>query len=356
MVPMNESELADILEEAGLSPYQADTYVTLLELGSATATDLAEKSGVPDPRIYDVLRDLENAGFVETYEQNSLRARIHDFEALQESLEERAARFSRAVDEIERRWEKPPMEESIVNVVTRFETVLESASEAIEAADSQIQLTVNPGAFEVLRPALRAATENGVMVHLSVTTNGSPETLPTTEDVASVCTEARHRRLSSPFVAVVDRTKAYFAPHEGSTNEYGLIVDDQTHAYVFYWFFLTTQWDNWEPFYESADTEEYLEIRYFVRDVAPLLDEGKTVRVRVEGADTETGEHKVLEGAVREVDVGPAHSELATTSIVSYGDRVAIVVETESGPVEVGGWGALVEDVEAHRIHILSIE
>ncbi|ERJ06814.1 Transcriptional regulator TrmB protein [Halorhabdus tiamatea SARL4B] len=354
---MNESELTSILEEAGFSPYQADAYVALLELGSATATDLAEESDVPDPRIYDVLRDLEKAGYVETYEQDSLRARVHDFEALQESLDDRATRFSRAVDEIERRWEKPRMEESVVNVVTRFETVLESAAEAIENAENQIQLTVNPDTFEVLRPALRAATDNGVAVNLAITTDGESESVPDPETVADVCTEARHRELSSPFVAIVDRKKAYFAPHEGSTNEYGLIVDDQTHAYVFYWFFLTTQWDNWEPVVAAEDdTQEYLEIRYCIRDIAPLIDDGKTVRLRVDGADTETGDRRVIEGTVKDVIVGPDHVNLETTPISSYGDRVAIVLETDDGTVDVGGWGALVEDVEAHRIVVESVE
>ena len=354
---MNESALTGILEEAGFSPYQADAYVTLLELGSATATDLAEESGVPDPRIYDVLRDLEKAGYVETYEQDSLRARVHDFEALQESLDDRATRFSRAVEEIERRWEKPRMEESVVNVVTRFETVLESAAESIENAENQIQLTVNPGTFERLRPALRTATEAGVAVNLAITTNGDSESVPDPETVADVCTEARHRELSSPFVAIIDRTKAYFAPHEGSTNEYGLIVDDQTHAYVFYWFFLTTQWDNWDPVVDTRDDDqEYLEIRYCVRDIVPLLDEGKTVHLRVDGADTQTGDRRIVEGTVADVIVGPDHEDLETTPISSYGDRIAIVLETDEGRVEVGGWGALVEDVEAHRITVESVE
>ena len=49
---MNDEELAGVLEGAGLSLYQAAAYVTLLELGTASATDLADVSGVPGPRIY----------------------------------------------------------------------------------------------------------------------------------------------------------------------------------------------------------------------------------------------------------------------------------------------------------------
>lgn len=52
---MDTDELYAVLEEAGLSPYQADAYAALLELGSASASEIATTSGVPQPRIYDVL-------------------------------------------------------------------------------------------------------------------------------------------------------------------------------------------------------------------------------------------------------------------------------------------------------------
>ncbi|WP_435157485.1 helix-turn-helix domain-containing protein [Haladaptatus sp. DFWS20] len=52
---MDPNEFHTILEDAGFSPYQADAYTTLLELGSAPASEIASTSGVPQPRIYDVL-------------------------------------------------------------------------------------------------------------------------------------------------------------------------------------------------------------------------------------------------------------------------------------------------------------
>jgi len=50
---MDDDELSAVLYDAGLSPYQAEAYVTLLELGTATATAVADACEVPDPRIYD---------------------------------------------------------------------------------------------------------------------------------------------------------------------------------------------------------------------------------------------------------------------------------------------------------------
>ena len=353
------AELTETLEDAGLSPYQADAYVTVLELGSAPVTRIADASGVPDPRIYDVLRDLESAGYIETYEQESLYARANSLDEITDDLRTRANRFTEATEEIERRWNEPSVEHSTVSIVTRFETVIKNADEFVRDADSQVNVSVGAEHFERLRPALQEATERGVRVNLSIhTPNGDAEPLPDSEDLADVCSEARHRRLPSPFVVIVDRTRTCFAPHAGSTNEYGVLVDDRTHTYVFYWYFLTTQWDTWEPIYASIDDEppiDYIDIRYCVRDVAPLLRNGDGVRVRIEGTDTDTGADRVVEGPVSEVIV-TGDADVDAEALASYGGRVALVVETDDGPVEIGGWGATVEAVEAHRITVVDVE
>ncbi|TKX51791.1 transcriptional regulator, partial [Halorubrum sp. SP3] len=52
---MDTEELLETLQAADLSYYQANAYVTLLELGTASATEVAQASDVPDARIYDVL-------------------------------------------------------------------------------------------------------------------------------------------------------------------------------------------------------------------------------------------------------------------------------------------------------------
>ncbi|WP_323676908.1 helix-turn-helix domain-containing protein [Halorubellus sp. PRR65] len=54
------------LGELGLSSYEEEVYRTLLVTGAVTATDLANASGVPRGRIYDVLNGLESRQLVRT--------------------------------------------------------------------------------------------------------------------------------------------------------------------------------------------------------------------------------------------------------------------------------------------------
>ena len=352
---MNRAELLSALRDAGLSPYQADAYVTILELGAAPVTDVAGNSGVPDPRIYDVLRDLESEGYIELYEQESLHARAYSLDEVTNDLQTRASRFEEAAEEIRRRWEQPAMAETSVSIVTQFDTVVRNAAEWIRASDAQVEASLNADHFDRLRPALREATEAGVDVYLSVFSED--EGFFERRNVGAVCTETRRRRIPSPFVAVVDRTRTCFAPHRGSANEYGVLVDDRTHSYVFHWFFLTTQWDAWERFHAADDDElptGYVDIRYCIRDVAPLLADGATVRVRVTGTDLETGAERTVEGAVSDLLVTDGLSA-DSASVAEYGGRACLVVETDDGPIEVGGWGAMVEELEAHSITLLSV-
>lgn len=57
--------MIDLLRKLGLNKYEADAYVALVKLGSASAFNISKASGVPFGRIYDSLNVLEIKGLVE---------------------------------------------------------------------------------------------------------------------------------------------------------------------------------------------------------------------------------------------------------------------------------------------------
>jgi len=59
------AELVDGLRKLGLTEYEAKAYAALAGIGEATAREVHDLSGVPRTRIYDILRDLSEKGFVE---------------------------------------------------------------------------------------------------------------------------------------------------------------------------------------------------------------------------------------------------------------------------------------------------
>ncbi|WP_247002033.1 TrmB family transcriptional regulator [Halosolutus gelatinilyticus] len=358
---MDGDELRNTLEDAGLSPYQADAFVTLLELGSAPATDLAQASSVPDPRIYDVLRGLEDEGYIETYEQDSLHARAHDPADVLADLRTRADRFETAADEIENRWSRPDIKEHKVSIVKRLDTVLAQADELIRSATNQVQIGLTPAQFEDLADALAVALENGVDVKICLfpPTVGDPE-LPDERTLARTCTEARYRALPSPFLALVDRSWACFSPHVDSTNEYGVIVNDRTHAYVFHWYFLTCLWEVHETIYAGQRDEPpitYVDLRQCIRDVVPLLDEGYSIEATIRGFETDTGREVTKRGRITDATyAGVATNDGRPAPLAQLAGEASVTLATDDDRYTVGGWGAMIEDFEGVRITIESID
>ena len=352
---MDTDELVETLETAGLSPYQAEAYVALLELGTASATEVADTSGVPKPRIYDVIDALETQGYVETYETDTLGARAHSPADVLDDLRSRASRFEAAAEEVEQRWEQPDIENAGTSVVKRFQTVLERAKAFIREAEYQIQLSVTTREFERLRPLLCDAHERGVSVRISIHTEPEEEA-PSPDRFAGTCLEARHRRLPAPFVALVDREKTCFCHHPGSIDPYGVLVNDRTHTYVFHWYFLTCLWERWETVYSDSAGSfpvAYVDIRQCVRDLQPLLESGATVSVSVEGARVDTGADITVSGTVDEALFTGAPE--APDTALRLSGRVTIVVVTDDATLTVGGWGAMVEDIEAERITVENV-
>ena len=63
MLPISERAYR-ALERLGLTEYEIKAYITLLEYGEQTASEVSRKSGVPYSKIYEVLNSLEEKGWV----------------------------------------------------------------------------------------------------------------------------------------------------------------------------------------------------------------------------------------------------------------------------------------------------
>ena len=58
-------ENISVLKGIGLTMYEAQAYVTLTSLISSTASEIAEESGIPRSKIYDVLKELAKKNYIE---------------------------------------------------------------------------------------------------------------------------------------------------------------------------------------------------------------------------------------------------------------------------------------------------
>jgi len=355
---MNSEELLETLQAADLSYYQANAYVTLLERGTASATEVAQASDVPDARIYDVLRDLDDLGYVELYEQETFRARPTDPETIVGGLTRRATDFENAAAEIEDRYDRPTLDTRTVNIVKRFDTVLEAAETFVREAEIQVHATLTPGQFEALRGDLVDARDRGVTVNVTLLRrdgDGSLEDL----DYERAVTAAHRLSRPSSFVVTSDLRRTAFAPNPAAIDDYGLVLQNRSFTYVFFWHFLLFIWLP-SPVLSREDPEEtpkhYADVRQFLLENLDRIDDGATLTVEVEGRDAGSDRTARFTGAVVDADHVCEAPDTLGSEVLALTGRATIVVDDGEHRRTVGGWGATYEDVEAERITVVDVQ
>lgn len=348
---MDSEELTAALRDAGLSPYQASAYVTVLELDDATATAVVAECSVPRPRIYDVLAELADRGYVETYEREHLRVRAREPEAVVADLRERATAFETAAEEIKRQWERPAPSGHAIDVFSGADAVVRHAREAITDATSAVQIAASADRFDRLLSAIREAADGGAAVKLSLSVPDDDELPPLERAFGDRQIEVRRRTSPAPFLALVDGEATYLAVETGS--EYGTYVNDAALTSMLYWYFQFALWESWPEVYagDGRTPGSYAEIRQCIRDLAPRLEHGERPRATVDGIEVATGDRRELRGTVVDVrhprrpDEEPDDGALVT-------GQATLTLETDDGTHTVGGFGAIVEDLRATRIRV----
>lgn len=87
-----------LLGELGFTAYEADGLVTLLRSSPATASEVANRSDIPRSRVYDVMGDLADRGFVEVCEGEPREYRTVPRESITTAL---AGRYRNQIDDLE---------------------------------------------------------------------------------------------------------------------------------------------------------------------------------------------------------------------------------------------------------------
>ncbi|XVH32489.1 TrmB family transcriptional regulator [Haloferacaceae archaeon DSL9] len=351
---MRYEDLRETLEKTGMTQYEADAYITVLELGSAPATAIADACSVPQARIYDVLRELEGEGCIETYQDGSLHARARDPADVQKRLERHADTVAVAAAEIEKRWNQPTVENHRVSVVKPLSAIYERAREVIDDAENELLLAVTPETLAPCRDRLAEAVDRGVVVKLALTPDDADEhpADPPAIDFSGIATEVRYRRLPTPFLVIGDKTRVRYAPEMTlhAAHEYGVLVNDYSLSRVFDWYFQTALWKSWEPIY-SVRTDGpavYTSIRECIDHIESLAETGETVPLTVIGQERGTQQTREWTGNV----IGYESFQLEwerVTPLESFVEEATIELDVDGERYTVGGWGALVEDIEGER-------
>ncbi|MFC7233260.1 HTH-type sugar sensing transcriptional regulator TrmB [Saliphagus sp. GCM10025308] len=343
---MATDELRSTVERVGdrfnLGEYEIDAYLTVLAHGQLTASEIADRTDIPQPRVYDTVRSLSDRGLVELRESRPMKIVAIDpgdaFDDVQDALEE-------MVDELEARYTAPARETEAVSLVKSRSTILRYLEEIIEQAEYELALSLTPDLLIRFEDQLRTATSADVSVDLIVTP-AVEAPLPAEFDYEAVATTARARRgITTPVIAVADGNYSMYATQDALRDDqdrYGVIFNRSALGFLVSGFFGTVLWTTAEQILgENSEgrpyPRKYASIRRCVKD---LIEDGGEFYATIEGRDVERGGSRVVRGQV--VDVSFEVSE----------EVASLTLETDDGSVSVGGRVAAIEDIEAHEIHI----
>ncbi|PVX25073.1 MAG: transcriptional regulator [Candidatus Bathyarchaeum sp.] len=138
------------LREVGLTAYETKSYLTLLEHGTMTASEVSEHGGVPYSKIYETLNSLERKGWIEVEQGRPSRyfpkAPSEALEAARLRLEDMVGGWKHVVmTELQPLYEQRELMEKPDIWILRGEfSILAKLREMLDIVKSELLIAVPP--------------------------------------------------------------------------------------------------------------------------------------------------------------------------------------------------------------------
>src|ERR671925_373896 len=183
------------MESLGLTSYEIKVYLSLLEAGSMTASNISKKSGVPYSKIYEVLNSLEDKGWAE-----SDRSRPQKFfpRSPQTGLEAMKMRIENGIKDNESLimselmpvYEKRGIREKPeIWVVRGIYNIAAKVSEIIQTSQHELLIALPKVAENIakpIQPMLRMLYERGVRIAVLASEETNTDTVRAISRIAEV--------------------------------------------------------------------------------------------------------------------------------------------------------------------------
>lgn len=340
---MTDDDLPGHLEMLGerfdFGEYEIEAYLVVLEHGKLTASEIAEETGIPQPRVYDTVRNLADSGFVELRDSRPLEVLAIDPE---EAFGSVRSTLDDLVEALERQYRAPSRDAEAVSLVTSRQTILRYLDDVITSAEYELVLSLTPDLLARFEDKLAAQQDAGVTIELLL--SPTADTPPVEEyDYTQVATVARARRgLTTPVVAVADGAYSVYTTRSAlrtDSGHYGVIFNRSELGFLVLGFLNTVVWPSATTLVERENDRpyprRYATIRRCVRDIE---NTDGTVYASVRGRDVESGEYRTVDGEVIDIAVSTNRATAAITLDLG-GERI-----------DVGGQAAALEDLEAYEL------
>jgi len=339
---MEDEGVTDRLRRFGFSDKEVDTYLTILEHGTAKTSTIAEDADVSNRYVYNIVDRFDDRGLVDV--NDHVTPATTDAKPLSEVVASLRTDLESIEIELESRFNRTSDRQQDIQVIKSRSTVHNRIADLIGEADDELTLSVPVSVVPTVRADLAAAVDRGVLALVLVTGVDGSDTDIEVDGLGNV---VRTWSEKAPMLLTTDRRYALFAPNEmlsRAHTDYDAIslVQNQSVPTLIS-SLLGNCWQITEERWVAAPAplpREYRSFWHAVLDAMLHVRDGRAVDARVETKSGETVRGRVVE--LRQGLVEPVTSRFPIEN--------TLVLETPSGEATVGGEGAFVEEHEAETV------
>jgi HTH-type transcriptional regulator, sugar sensing transcriptional regulator len=183
------------MESLGLTSYEIKVYLSLLQMGSMTASDISKRSGVPYSKIYEVLNSLEDKGWLESDSSRPQKffpkSPLSALEAMRMRIENDIKdNENLVVSELMPMYEKSGIREKPeIWVVRGIYNIAAKVSEIIQTSQHELLIALPQVAQDIakpIQPMLRMLHARGVKITVLASEEANSETIRAISRIADV--------------------------------------------------------------------------------------------------------------------------------------------------------------------------
>ena len=363
-IPESNWRLHALLRRLGLTKYEAQAYIMLVECGcEASVTQIVKKTGIPHPRAYDTLSNLVKYGLITPKTQMTGQT----LETEKEEVQKRTVKTYRAFTPTIGignlfAFFKYARDEAIeeLNALAEGVTEFESGIWEIHGQDnivSTIKLMIQEAKHEILIsttvPFIQMLKQTFIdlskrKVQISCVTNIEEETdIDFILEGLSFIRIRKRMNFPMPYI-VIDRNRAIqwnFKAFKSGDPQFAqaqvISKTDLIDTIIDHFFFLN--WRLGKPMHTFQKTPlpcTFIHSVNFVEEIEKLLGENQKPQIVTKGKLVHTGEHTLQIGKVTKV-------------YKNWESGVfTVFIQTDAGERSIGGFGAIYEDIAADQVTI----
>lgn len=327
------------LSKFNLSPYEIRVYRTLVMEGPLNATEVVKLSGIPQPRVYDTISNLEKKGMIS---RSSGVKKIYKANPPMEALNEKIKSLNSYILELDRyvSENKKTMEIQKPNVwflESRIRT-LHSMEELLERTENEVIICTSYLRLKELFPLIKSAGERGVCVCV-VLFSDSP-----TSFIDKLCKYAvvKRREGFPPEILISDRKSSLINVSSMVENtNYSILVEESEliHIITYYFYYVL-----WAPARFYSDFKNFETLRFSTSWLAcECIDDFINTGVKIFGD---------LEGYLGNELITISGQILRTDRL--SGIRHGFLINYNNRIFSVGGLNAKIEDIRMISLTIHS--